>query len=104
MTPVGLRERFERAIGLGVGDEPRRVEVQRRARRGADRPVVSTPGARIRMARTGRDGELARLLVLLHRRGIPVEIVDGPDMVTLDGAPITPAALFEHVRAGSPPR
>lgn len=94
---MGLRERFERAIGLGVSDEPRRVEVGRRIR-AEERPVVSVPGARVRIARDGRDGDLARVLLFCHRRGIPVELVDGPNALTLDGRPCTPDELRRRAR------
>lgn len=86
---MGLRERFERAIGLGASDEPRRVAVGRRVRVD-ERPVVSTPGARVRIARDGRDGDLARVLLFCHRRGIPVELTEGPNVLTVDGRPCSP--------------
>src|SRR5687767_6745896 len=68
--------RLSHLLGLGPTDEPRRVAVGAR-RAVTERPVVSTPGARVRVARDGRDGEIGRLLVWLHRRGEPVELLAG---------------------------
>ncbi len=89
---MGLRDRFERAIGLGTTDEPRVWSVAGPPR-AVERPIVSTPGARVRISRDGRDGELGRVLLLCHRRGIPVELIEGPNGLWLDGAAITPSAL-----------
>jgi hypothetical protein len=80
---------LSRLFGLGPGDEPRRVAVGAR-REVTERPVVSTPGARVRVARDGRDGEIGRLVAWLHRRGEPMELVPGDNAVWLDGRPATP--------------
>lgn len=92
-----LRHRFERLIGLGPSDNPRAVAVGGRAR-AVERPVVSTPGARVRIARDGWDGEIGRLVLFLHRRAIPMELVEGPNVVTLDGAAVQPERLRERLR------
>jgi hypothetical protein len=83
---------LDRLLGLGPADEPRPIAVGRRARV-RERPLASTPGARVRVSRDGRDGDIGRLLLWLHRRGIPVELVDGPNEVRLDGVPHTPAEI-----------
>ncbi len=76
---------LDRLLGLGPSDEPRPIAVGRRAPV-VERPVVSTPGAALRVQRSGRDGEVVRLLAWCHRRGIPVEIVDdNVDRVSLGG-------------------
>lgn len=89
---MGLRDRVERALGLGTSDEPRALTVEG-PRRVATRPVVSTPGARVRLSRDGWDGDLARVLLMCHRRGVPVEIVEGDNGLWLDGAPVSPLEL-----------
>lgn len=94
---MGLRDRFERAIGLGVGDEPRKLSVGRRGRR-IERPLVSTPGARVRIVRDGRDGGLALALLLCHRNGVPVELAEGPNALYVDGRPCAPEELRKRIR------
>ncbi|MDP2311767.1 MAG: hypothetical protein Q8P41_02605 [Pseudomonadota bacterium] len=89
---MGLRDRFERALGLGTSDEPRAHAVEA-SRRVVVRPVVSTPGARVRLSRDGTDGELGRVLLMCHRRGVPVELVDGPNGLWLDGVEVAPMEL-----------
>jgi hypothetical protein len=89
---MGLRDRLDRALGLGPSDEPRAVAVAG-PRAGRARPVVSTPGARVRVQRDGRDGDLGRVLLWLQRRAVPVELADGPNGLWLDGVPITPTEL-----------
>ena len=89
---MGLRDRLDRVFGLGPSDEPRAVTVA--ARTAATlRPVESTPGARVRIARDGWDGDTSRVLLMCQRRGIPVELLDGPSGIWLDGAAISPEAL-----------
>lgn len=92
-------------MGLGPSDDPRRVEVRRRVASRAERPLVSTPGARVRLVRSGWDGELGRLLVRLHRRGVPVELAEGDDALTLDGEPVTVEELLRGLsgRGGARP-
>ncbi|MDP2306808.1 MAG: hypothetical protein Q8P18_12360 [Pseudomonadota bacterium] len=89
---MGLRDTLERALGLGTSDEPRAHTVEA-PRRAVVHPVVSTPGARVRLSRDGRDGELGRVLLMCHRRGVPVELIDGPNGLWLDGTPVTPLDL-----------
>lgn len=83
-----LRDRLDRALGLGPSDEPRPLAVEAR-RRVTVRPVVSTPGARVRLSRDGWDGDVSRVLLMCHRRGVSVELVDGPSGIWLDGSPIS---------------
>ncbi len=94
---MGLRDRLDRALGLGPSDEPRPMAVEAR-RTVTVRPVVSTPGARVRISRDGRDGELARVLLMCQRRGVPVELVEGPNGLWLDGIALTPAELEAKLR------
>lgn len=95
---MGLKSRFDRALGLGPRDDPRVIAVEARRRR-VETPLVSTPGARVRMSRTGRDGALIRCLGWLHRRGVPVELLDGEvDTIWLDGAPVTADELKSRLR------
>lgn len=89
---MGLKDRFEHLLGLGVGDEPRRVAVEAAGKR-VDRAVVSTPGARVRIVRPADPGELQRVLLWCLRRGVPVQLAEGPAGLFLDGRPIEPAAL-----------
>ncbi|MES2642596.1 MAG: hypothetical protein V4850_24140 [Myxococcota bacterium] len=93
---MGLRDRIggglERALGLGPSDEPRALSVEGPPRR-AVRPVVSTPGARVRLSRDGWDGELARVLLMCHRRGVPVELVEGENGIWLDGLAVSSLEL-----------
>lgn len=89
---MGLKDRFEHLLGLGVGDEPRRVAVGA-ARKRVDRVVASTPGARVRIVRPADPGELQRVLLWCLRQGIPVELAEGPAGLFLDARPIEPAAL-----------
>lgn len=88
----GLRDYLENAAGLGPALDPRRVHVSAK-RRGEVRPVVSTPGARIRIARDGWDGEMALLVLFLHRRGVAMELVDGTPAVWIEGVLSNAAAV-----------
>lgn len=89
---MGLKDRFEHLLGLGVGDEPRRVAVEADRRR-VDRVLVSTPGARVRIVRGPDPGELQRVLLWCLRRGIPVELGEGEPGLSLDGRVIAPDEL-----------
>lgn len=81
---------LDRLLGLGPSDEPRPVAVGRRAPV-VERPLVSTPGAALRVERSGHDGHLIRLLAWCHRERVPVEIVEGSvDRVTLHGRALSP--------------
>lgn len=63
-------------------------------------PVVSTPGARLRLVRTGADGELGRLLLWCVRSGVPVELAAGvTDEVWLDGVRIGAGEARGRLRA-----
>lgn len=89
---MGLRDRLDRAFGLGPSDEPRALAVE--ARRAVQvRPVTSTPGARVRISRDGWDGDTSRVLLMCHRRGVPFELVEGPNGVWFDGAPVSMGQL-----------
>lgn len=90
---MSLRARFEHAIGLGPSDEPRAVTVGERQVVHV-RPVVSTPGARVRISRDGWSGDVGRVVVALHRRAVAFELVDGPNVLTLDGRAVTAAELL----------
>lgn len=91
---MSLRSRLDRALGLGPSDEPRPVTVEAR-RRAVVTPVVSTPGARVRLQTDGWSGELGRVSLMCHRRNIPVERTVGRDMLMLDGVEVTPRELGE---------
>jgi hypothetical protein len=93
----GLRQRIDHALGLGPSDEPRPFAVEGPARARV-RPVVSTPGARVRISRDGHDGTLTGLLLWCHRRGIPVELVDGPNGAWLDGEAETAQGVKDRLR------
>jgi len=61
--------------------------------------VVSTPGARLRLVRTGADGDLGRLLLWCLRSGIPVELADGAtDEVWLDGGRVAATEARRRLR------
>ena len=93
-----LRDWVERRLGLGMADEPRRVAVEARRKR-EDRVVRSTPGARVRLVRDGRDGEVQRALVWCVREGVEVELAEGPAAILLDGAPVTVEELRRALSA-----
>ncbi len=100
---MALRDRFERAIGLGRSDDPRAHVVGGAAGRADERPIASVPGARVRIRRRATDGAVGRLIVALHRRGVAFELVDAaPDEasgVWIDGRAITPDEARERLRA-----
>lgn len=93
-----LRDLVERKLGLGTADEPRPVAVEAKRKR-KDLLIASTPGARVRIVRDGRDGQVARALLWCVRRGVPVELVEGEAGVYLDGERIEAEAL--RVRYGA---
>lgn len=93
---MSLRSRLDRALGLGPSDEPRPITVEAR-RRAVVTPVVSTPGARVRIQTEGWSGELGRVSLMCHRRNIPVERAVGRDVLTLDGVEVTPAELWRRL-------
>jgi hypothetical protein len=94
---MSLRSRLDRALGLGPSDEPRAVAVAAR-RTVTLRPVASTPGARVRVARDGWSPDTSNVLLMCQRRGIPVELVDGPSGFWLDGAPVSAEELAKRLR------
>ena len=93
---MSLRSRLDRALGLGPSDEPRPIAVEAR-RRAEVRPVVSTPGARIRLVTDGWSGELGRVSLVCHRRNIPVERLTGQHMLTFDGVEVTAEELLRRL-------
>lgn len=92
---MSLRDRFERAIGLGRSDDPRAHVVGGAVARADARPVASVLGARVRIRRRATDGAVGRLIVALHRRGVAFELVeaasDEPSGVWIDGRAVSPA-------------
>ncbi|GDX82235.1 hypothetical protein LBMAG42_40460 [Deltaproteobacteria bacterium] len=90
---MSLKSRVDRLLGVGPSDDPRVIAVASKRTR-VETPVVSTPGARLRVERTGNDGELGRLVLWCHRRGVPMELVEGTeDRVILDGEAATVAEV-----------
>ena len=88
---MSLRQRLEHALGVGPTDDPRRIAVSGRKQRPTN-PVVSVSGARVRVTRSGRDGEIQRFVGWCHRRGIAMELADGEtDELWLDGVATSPA-------------
>lgn len=87
-----LRDLVERRLGLGVADEPRRVAVEQKRTR-VERLLRSTPGARVRIVRDRRDGDVERALLWCLRRDLPVELAEGEPGVWLDGARTDAAGL-----------
>lgn len=87
---MSLKGRMDRLLGVGPTDDPRHFAVgARRAR--VETPLLSNPGARLRIVRTGRDGDIGRLVLWCHRSGVPMDLVEGEgDGVFLDGEPTTP--------------
>lgn len=83
---MGLaRKILDRALSLGPADDPRRVRVESK-RKGVDNPLVSVPGASVRVIRTGQSGKLGRFVLWAHRRGVAMELVAGDcDEVWVDG-------------------
>ena len=76
---------MDRLLEAGPADDPRRVLVESK-KSGVDVPFVSTPGARVRVRRTHRGGDVGRFLLWAHRRGIAVELAEGPaDEILVDG-------------------
>lgn len=91
-----LKDRVEGALGLGRSDEPRPVAVEARRKR-VDREVRSTPGARVRLSRDGRDGDVQRALLWCVRRGLPVELIEGPPAIFVDGQAVSLDELRERL-------
>jgi hypothetical protein len=81
---------LDRFFDLGPADDPRKVRVDS-GKQGVDVPVVSTPGARVRVVRSGRDGELLRFVVWAHRAGHPMEFTPGErDEIYIGGTLVSP--------------
>lgn len=87
-----LSRQLARAADLGPRDDPRKIAVGTRVIR-ASKPVVSTPGARVRITRAAHAPELQLAVLWCHHNGIPMELADGEPGITRDGAPITLDAL-----------
>ncbi len=96
---MGLKSVFEEAIGLGRSEDVRKIAVGGgRAR--VDRPVQSTPGARVRIVRDGHDGESARVMLWCVRNDVPFELVTGAPGIWVDGTEVprpTPALMRERL-------
>lgn len=84
---MGLRRRLEASLGLGWSADVRRVTVGRRVAV-AERPLQSTPGARVRIGRSAEAPELQLAVLWCHRRGLPMELVEDGSGLRLDGEPI----------------
>ncbi|MBM4367319.1 MAG: hypothetical protein FJ102_13995 [Deltaproteobacteria bacterium] len=92
---------LDRLLGLGPSDEPRPIAVGTRSVV-TERPVVSVPGARVRIERSGRDGEVIRFLAWCHREQVDIEIVDADiDRVTVDGRALSPAEAARALKRRS---
>ena len=90
---MSLKSRVDRLLGVGPSDDPRVIAVAAKRVR-VEVPVVSTPGARVRVERTGYDGEIGRLVLWCHRRGIALELVEAAeDRLWLDGLTVSVAEL-----------
>ncbi len=87
---------LDRLLDLGPADDPRKVAVGT-ARAASRRVLQSTPGARVRAGTDGRDPDTQLALLWLLRRGIPVELVDGPGLA-LDGRATTLGELVRQLR------
>lgn len=87
---------LDRLLQLGPSDDPRSVAVGTvRGARAVD--IVSVPGARVRLRRDGRDADVQLALLWCVRNGVPVELVDGPPAIHLDGAPVALAELIARL-------
>lgn len=84
---MALRSWVEGRLGLAVADEPRRVAVESRRAR-VEREIRSTPGARVRIVRDGKDGEVQRALLWCLRHDVPVELLEGAPGLYVDGQPV----------------
>jgi hypothetical protein len=99
---MGLRTRFERLLDLGPADDPRRVAVTATRKR-VESPVVSTPGAALCIERSGNDGEVLRLVLWCHRRGIAMTLIPGDtDSITLHGERLTASDARNRLRRREP--
>jgi hypothetical protein len=102
---MSLRLRLERALGLGPSDDPRSLAVGAQRASTSERPLTSTAGARVRVVRDPADGAVGRLLVALHRRGVPFELREAgaadPAGVWVDGARTTPEDARARLVAGA---
>ena len=87
-----LGERLERALGLGVRDEPRPIAVETRRKRPVWK-LVSTAGAPLMIQRDGWDGEVQRALVTVLQNQVPVELRTGEPGIFWSGERITAAEL-----------
>lgn len=97
---MGIRDRFERLIGLGISDDPRRVAVGSRQKRPETRALRSVPGARLTIQTDG-SGPMQRALGACLLAGVDVEIREGAPEIRRDGAAITPDELLARLQAGA---
>ncbi len=79
---------LDRLLDLGPTDDPRRVAVAARSTT-QRREIVSTPGARVRLSRDGRDPEVQKALLWLVRGGIAVELETGEAGIFVDGRKVS---------------
>lgn len=92
-----LGRQLARATDLGPRDDPRKIAVGRRVVR-ESHPVVSTPGARVRIVRAAHAPELQLAVLWCHRNGNPMDISDGDPGVWIDGR----RASLDDLRRYSP--
>jgi hypothetical protein len=97
---MGIRDRFERLIGLGISDDPRRVTVGSRQKRPEVRALRSVPGARLTVQTDG-SGPMQRALSACLLAKIEVEIREGEPEVRWDGKAITLDELLTRLQASS---
>lgn len=87
---------LDRLLQLGPSDDPRSVPVGRSA--GVQQlELTSTPGARVRIRRDGRDAAAQLAVLWCVRNRVPVELCDGPPAVLLDGAAVSPEELMRRL-------
>lgn len=90
---MSLKSRVDRLLGVGPSDDPRVIAVASKRVR-VEVPLVSTAGARLRVERSGYDGEIGRLVLWCHRYGLAMELVESvEDRVILDGEAVTVAEV-----------
>ena len=92
-----FRKLLDRVFDAGPTDDPRRVRVEGK-RKGVDVPLVSVPGSRVRVMRNGRGGEVGRFVLWAHRKGVPMELVEGAvDELKVDGQVCSAVEARERV-------
>ena len=97
---MSVRARLARWFDLGPRDDPRVIAVAGKASR-PSLSIASTPGARLRVERTGESGEVGRLLSWAFERGVPVEVTTGTsDTVWVDGRVVLPGGARAALARG----